>query len=189
MIQELVNSSDEQCSQREMEILVSDCNFDGDCGSENVVRCCLVNPSYRFTLNEAITKLLDAKLTIGYIEINDGRCWSIIERRLVESPISGKKISIDTPHAFSKYNSQRNANPKYFREILENSLTNRDIWVLRRLLRCYTSITNTTKTRFLVWLGTPIVKDQSLSTSSWTHPPLQHCNCLETKSIQQSNDQ
>ena len=54
-----------------METLLGDCNFDGDCGTENVVRCCLVNPSYSFTLNEAITKLLDANLTIDLFGFHD----------------------------------------------------------------------------------------------------------------------
>ena len=45
--------------------------FDGDCGTENVVRCCLINPSYSSTLQEAIVKLLDAKLTIDLFGFHD----------------------------------------------------------------------------------------------------------------------
>ena len=218
-----------------METLFDDFEFDGDCGTENVVRCCLINPSYSSTLQEAITKLLDAKLTIdlfgfhdegqgttkvdddarlsdqltvlindigiamkkleyallrgkiykkkseakytyaykcevsafvnclaaneyfkgrplknmrrvidtladpdcevirpisvdyNLIEVNAGHCWSIKERRFLESPIPEEKIGLVTPRAFSKYDHQRNADPKYFREILENSLTDSDM--------------------------------------------------------------
>ena len=45
----------------------------------------------------------------------------------MESPIPEEKIGLVTPRAFSKYDPQRNADPKYFREILENSLTDSDI--------------------------------------------------------------
>ena len=56
-----------------------------------------------------------------------GHCWSIKERRFLQSPIPQEKIGLVTPRAFSKYDPQRTADPKYFREILENSLTDSDI--------------------------------------------------------------
>lgn len=59
--------------------------------------------------------------------MNAGHCWSIKERRFLESPIPEEKVGLVTPRAFSKYDPQRNADPKYFREILENSLTDSDI--------------------------------------------------------------
>ena len=71
MIQELVNDSYEKCFQREMESLFGDFEFDGDCGTENVVRCCLINPSYISMLQEAIAKLLDAMLTIDLFGFHD----------------------------------------------------------------------------------------------------------------------
>ena len=61
----------EKCFQREMENLFGDFEFEGDCGTENVVRCCLINPSYSSTLQEAIAKLLDAKLTIDLFGFHD----------------------------------------------------------------------------------------------------------------------
>ena len=61
------------------------------------------------------------------IEVSAGHCWSIIERRFLQSPIPEEKIGLVTPRAFSKYDPQRTADPKYFREILENSLTDSDI--------------------------------------------------------------
>ena len=60
MIQELVNDSYEKCFQREMESLFGDLEFDADCGTENVVRCYLINPSYSSTLQEAVAKTTTA---------------------------------------------------------------------------------------------------------------------------------
>ena len=71
MIQELVNDSYEKCFQQEMESLFGDIVFHGNCGTENVVRCCLINPSYSSTLQEAIAKLLDAKLMIDLFGFHD----------------------------------------------------------------------------------------------------------------------
>ena len=71
MIQVLVNDSYEKCFQREMESLFGNFEFDGDCGTENVVRCCLINLSYSSKLQEAIAKLLDAKLTIDLFGFHD----------------------------------------------------------------------------------------------------------------------
>ena len=61
------------------------------------------------------------------IELNAGHCWSIKVRRFLESPIPEEKNGMVTPRAFSKYERQRNADPTYFREILENRLTDSDI--------------------------------------------------------------
>ncbi|KAL9982936.1 hypothetical protein ACROYT_G005051 [Oculina patagonica] len=235
MIQELVNNSYQTCFQREMETFFGDCDVDCDCGTENVARCCLINPSYSSTLQKAMIKLRDAKLTvdlIGFddeiqsigkgddearlgdsltvlindigiamkkmqyalfrgkiykkkenakytyaykcevsafinciaaneafkgrllknmkrvidiladpdcevvrpitvdynlIEVNAGRCWSIKERRFIESPIPEEKIGLVTPRAFTKYDSHADPDPKYFGEILENSLTDSEI--------------------------------------------------------------
>ena len=193
MIQEHVNDSYEKCFQREMESLFGDFEFDGDCGTENVVRCCLINPSYSSKLQEAIAKLLDAKLTIdlfgfhdesqGTTKVDDDarlsdhltvlindigiamkkleyalfrgkiykkkseakytyaykcevsafvNCLAANESfkgRLLKNrvPFQKKKNGLVKPRAFSKYDPQRTADPKYFREILENSLTDSDI--------------------------------------------------------------
>lgn len=59
MIQELVNNSYEKFFQREMETFFGDYDFDCDCGTENVARCCLINPSYSSTLQKAMIKLQD----------------------------------------------------------------------------------------------------------------------------------
>ena len=61
------------------------------------------------------------------IEVNDGKCWSIKERRFLENVIADKDIGQVTPRAFSAYDPTRGPQRKYFKEILENSLTEAEI--------------------------------------------------------------
>ena len=77
MIQELVNSSYEYCFRNEVESLLGDAYFfDTESGgTENVARVWLANSSYSSTLQMAITKLQDAKLSIAQFGFNDdNRC-------------------------------------------------------------------------------------------------------------------
>ena len=62
-------------------------------------------------------------LVIDYnlIEVNDGVCWSLKSRSFVENPIEERQIGKVSPRAFCAYHPAKEANPKYFREILENS--------------------------------------------------------------------
>ena len=71
MVQEIVNNSYEKCFQREMETFFGDYDFDCDCGREKVASCFLINPSYSSTLQNAMIKLQDAKLTIDLIGFDD----------------------------------------------------------------------------------------------------------------------
>ena len=63
-------------------------------------------------------------LTVDYdlIEVNDGMCWSIRERKFIECPIPESKIGKISPRAFCQYDSTKQPEPKYFQQILENSL-------------------------------------------------------------------
>ena len=61
------------------------------------------------------------------IEVNDGQCWSIKERRFLGNAIEEKEIGHLTPRAFSRYDPTKEPEPKYFKEILENSLPEADI--------------------------------------------------------------
>ena len=54
--------------------------------------------------------------------MNDGQCWSIKDRRFVDNAIADKDIGHITPRAFSPYDPTKEPDPKYFKEILENSL-------------------------------------------------------------------
>ena len=64
-------------------------------------------------------------LCIDYnlIEVNDGQCWSIKDRRFVDNAIADKDIGHITPRAFSPYDPTKEPDPKYFKQILENSLS------------------------------------------------------------------
>ena len=52
-------------------------------------------------------------------EVNDGRCWSIKERRFLHDVIIDKDIGHVTPKAFSTYDATKEVEPTYFKEILD----------------------------------------------------------------------
>ena len=64
-------------------------------------------------------------LAIDYdlIEVNQGVCWSLKERSFVRDAIQEDKIGKVSPRAFSPFDSTQEPDPKYFRQILENSLS------------------------------------------------------------------
>ena len=68
-------------------------------------------------------------LVIDYdlIEVNDGVCWSVKNRSFVESPIEECRVGKVSPREFCAYDPERDADPKYFREILENSLSESEV--------------------------------------------------------------
>ena len=59
--------------------------------------------------------------------MNDGQCWSIKDRRFVDNAIADKDIGHITPRAFSPYDPTKEPDPKYFKEILENSLSDVEV--------------------------------------------------------------
>ena len=61
------------------------------------------------------------------IEVNDGYYWSVSERRFLKNAISADKVGLVTPRAFSGYDPLKVPKPKYFREVLENSLSEADV--------------------------------------------------------------
>ena len=67
------------------------------------------------------------RVDYNLIEVNDGRCWSIKERRFLDNAIKDKDIGHVTPRAFSTYDAMKEVEPKYFKEILENSLQEAEI--------------------------------------------------------------
>ena len=64
-------------------------------------------------------------LVIDYdlIEVKNGFCWSVKNRAFVENPIEVRQIGKLSPRRFCAYDPATEADPKYFREILENSLS------------------------------------------------------------------
>ena len=72
---------------------------------------------------------LFAPLTINHdlIEVNDGWCWSIKRRSFLENAIQDHQIGKVSPRAFCPYDQARDPDPKYFKEVLENSLGEQDL--------------------------------------------------------------
>ena len=64
-------------------------------------------------------------LAIDYdlIKVNQGVCWSLKERAFVKGAIQEDKIENVSPRAYSPFDSTEEPDPKYFRQILENSLS------------------------------------------------------------------
>ena len=56
------------------------------------------------------------------IEVNEGKCWSASERRFLNNAVLAEKMGLVTPMAFSRYDSSKVPQPKYFQEVMENSL-------------------------------------------------------------------
>ena len=57
------------------------------------------------------------------IQVNDGVCWSVKKRAFVENPIEARQIGKFSQRCFCAYDPSKEADPMYFREILENSLS------------------------------------------------------------------
>ena len=72
---------------------------------------------------------LFSPLIINYdlIEVKDGRCWSISRRDFVEDAIEEQQVGKISPRAFCSFDSARDPDPKYFREVLENSLSPQEV--------------------------------------------------------------
>ena len=61
------------------------------------------------------------------IEVNEGQCWSIKERRFLGNAIEMKEIGHVTPRAFLRYDPTKEPEPKYFKEILKHNLPEAEI--------------------------------------------------------------
>ena len=68
-------------------------------------------------------------ISIDYnlIEVDGGHCWSIKGRRFVNDPIADEKMGVISPRAFTRYDPDKEPDPNYFKEILENSLSQAEI--------------------------------------------------------------
>ena len=62
-------------------------------------------------------------LVIDYdlTEVNNGVCWSVKNRAFIENPIEVRKKGKPSPRCFCAYDHATETDPKYFREIVENS--------------------------------------------------------------------
>ncbi|KAL9973576.1 hypothetical protein ACROYT_G020049 [Oculina patagonica] len=109
------------------------------CEVEAFVNSLAANRSFKARLLKDMKKVIEIlanphcevirPLCVDYdlIEVNEGQCWSIKERRFLENAIKDKDIGHVTPRAFSPYDPTKVPDPKYFREILENSLTEAEV--------------------------------------------------------------
>ena len=72
---------------------------------------------------------LFSPLIIDYdlIEVSDGWCWSIKRRSFVQDAIQDHQIGQVSPRAYCPYDPAREPKPKYFKEVLENSLGEEDL--------------------------------------------------------------
>lgn len=68
-------------------------------------------------------------LTVDYdlIEVSRGVCWSLKKGKFVEDAIEEHQIGKVSPRAFCPYEPNQVPDAKYFREILENSLSPDDV--------------------------------------------------------------
>ena len=67
------------------------------------------------------------KINYDLIEVSNGWCFSISERRFVENAIGNPLIGRVTPRAYVDYKHDKEPDARYFKEILENSLSETDI--------------------------------------------------------------
>ena len=101
------------------------------CEVKAFINCLAANESFKSRLLQKVIDVLadpDCEvirpICVDYnlIEVNSGQCWSVKERRFLSSPIPEEKIGLVTPRALVKYESSKEPDAKYFREILQNSL-------------------------------------------------------------------
>ena len=67
------------------------------------------------------------RVNYDLIEVNGGFCLSLSKRDFVEHPIQASQIGLITPRAYFNYDHLSNEDSLYFREILENSLSQCEI--------------------------------------------------------------
>lgn len=65
------------------------------------------------------------KINFDLIEVSEGWCFSISERKFVQNAI--KEVGKDSPRAFLQYKHTKEPDAKYFKEILQNSLSPTDV--------------------------------------------------------------
>ena len=62
-------------------------------------------------------------ITVDYnlIEVNQGYCWSVDERKFLKDPLSAEKVGIITPRAFSNYDPFKAPNRSTSRRFLKTA--------------------------------------------------------------------
>ena len=67
------------------------------------------------------------RINCNLIQVNGGLCWSVKERKFIVQAIKDNAIGLVSPRAFCSYDSTTSPNPQYFKEILENSLSENEV--------------------------------------------------------------
>ena len=55
------------------------------------------------------------------MKVNEGKCWSVSERRFLNNTIPAEKMGLVTPRAFSRYDPSKVPQPKYFQDVLKTA--------------------------------------------------------------------
>ena len=109
------------------------------CDVKAFVYSLAANESFKARLLRDMKKVIDIlagpdcevirPIVVDYnlIEVNEGKCWSVSERRFLNNAIPAEKMGLVTPRAFSRYDPSKVLQPKYFQDVLENSLTENEI--------------------------------------------------------------
>ena len=99
------------------------------CEVKAFINCLAANESFKSRLLQNLRKVIDVladpdcevirPICVDYnlIEVNPVQCCSIKERCFLTSPILEEKIGLLTPRAFAKYESSKEPDAKYFREM------------------------------------------------------------------------
>ena len=113
--------------------------FSYKCETRAFVNTLATNEQFKSRMLPQMKKIIDLlsdpyyelfrPLTVDYdlIEVNNGACWSLKGRNFVEDAIEEHQIGKVSPRAFCPYESNQIPDAKYFRQILENSLTPDDV--------------------------------------------------------------
>jgi hypothetical protein len=108
------------------------------CEPRAFVNTLATNETFKARLLKDMRKVIDIlsdpycevirPLVINYdlIEVNNSTYWSIKHRKFVECSIPASKIGQISPRAYCKYDPSKDPDPKYFKEILDNSLSDEE---------------------------------------------------------------
>ena len=109
------------------------------CEARSFMNTLATNEQFKSRLVQHMRKVIDLRsdpsceifqpLVIDYdlIEVKGSFCWSLEKRAFVEHAIDEGQIGKVSPRAFCPYDPLKAADPKYFRDILENSLLTPEI--------------------------------------------------------------
>lgn len=109
--------------------------FTYKCDPREFVNSLATNEFYKPRLLGNMRRIIDlmsdpycevmAPLRIDYdlVEVNNGMIWSIKERKFLPCPIPTDKIGHVSPRAFCDYDHEKEPDPKYFKQIVDNSLS------------------------------------------------------------------